>query len=95
MQALERARGFRADHVYGATIRSFAARLTARQIAALENDPGTSVAAPHVGGAAALYLSSHSATPAEVEGQLTIDAVATGTKSQDGRDIELVYAGRY
>ncbi len=56
---------------------------------------GTSMAAPHVGGTAALYLSSHATTPAGVEDQLKIDAVATGTKSKDGRDIRLVYAGRY
>lgn len=39
LQALERAHGFRADHAYSAALRGFAARLTARQIADLENDP--------------------------------------------------------
>lgn len=38
VQALERRDGFRADHVYSAAIRGFAARLTARQIADLQND---------------------------------------------------------
>jgi subtilisin family serine protease len=39
VQALENAHGFRSDFVYGAAIRGFAARLTARQIADLEDDP--------------------------------------------------------
>lgn len=39
VQALERASGFRAEHVYSAAVRGFAARMTARQIADLENDP--------------------------------------------------------
>jgi subtilisin family serine protease len=39
LQALERAHGFRADHAYSAALRGFAARLTAAQIADLENDP--------------------------------------------------------
>lgn len=57
---------------------------------------GTSMAAPHVGGTAALYLSSsEGASPADVESRLKSDAVLTGTKSKDGRDIQLVYAGRY
>lgn len=38
VQALERARGFSATHVYSASMRGFAARLTAAQIAALQND---------------------------------------------------------
>jgi len=38
VQALERSQGFRADYVYSAAIRGFAARLTARQIQALERD---------------------------------------------------------
>jgi subtilisin family serine protease len=39
VQSLEQRRGFRAEHVYSATIRGFSARLTARQIAELEDDP--------------------------------------------------------
>ena len=39
VQALEARGGFRADHVYSASIRGFAARLTAAQIQALEEDP--------------------------------------------------------
>jgi len=39
VQAMEAREGFRADHVYSAAVRGFAARLTARQIAALEDDP--------------------------------------------------------
>ena len=36
---LETRHGFRADHVYSAALRGFAARLNARHIAELENDP--------------------------------------------------------
>jgi subtilisin family serine protease len=57
---------------------------------------GTSMAAPHVGGAGALYLSSHAlADAAAVEGQLKADAVPTGTVSRDGASMKLVYAGVY
>ena len=38
VQELERGRGFRADHVYSRAVKGFAARLTAQQIADLEND---------------------------------------------------------
>jgi subtilisin family serine protease len=53
---------------------------------------GTSMAAPHVGGGAALYLSfsSHvSASSSKVEGALTGAAAKPGTKSKDGRTILL------
>lgn len=39
VQAIEARHGFRSDHVYSAGLRGFAARLTARQIDALENEP--------------------------------------------------------
>lgn len=39
VQQLERERGFRADHVYSAALKGFAARLTSAQIAALQADP--------------------------------------------------------
>ncbi|HYO15238.1 MAG TPA: S8 family serine peptidase [Thermoanaerobaculia bacterium] len=39
VQALERAHGFRSDHVYSATVRGFAALVTAEQIATLAGDP--------------------------------------------------------
>lgn len=39
VQALEARDGFRAEHVYSAALRGFAARLTAEQIRRLENDP--------------------------------------------------------
>ena len=57
---------------------------------------GTSMASPHVGGAAALYLSAHAAaTPAGVETQLKADSLATGTTSKDGRPVRLVYVRGY
>lgn len=39
VQELERGRGFRADFVYSRALKGFAARLSAQQIADLENDP--------------------------------------------------------
>jgi hypothetical protein len=38
-QAKEARDGFRAEHIYSHAIRGFSARLTADQIAALQNDP--------------------------------------------------------
>jgi len=49
---------------------------------------GTSMASPHVAGAAALFLSSNpTATPAQVEKVIKDNAVNTGTQSKDGRAI--------
>ncbi|MGH9673620.1 MAG: S8 family peptidase [Bryobacteraceae bacterium] len=57
---------------------------------------GTSMAAPHVGGTGALHLSSNTGkTAAQVEAQLKLNAVSTGTNSKDGGAIKLVYAGGY
>ncbi len=46
VQVLERVHGFRAEHVFSASIRGFAARLTARQIDALEHDPAVAYVEP-------------------------------------------------
>jgi len=58
---------------------------------------GTSMAAPHVGGAGALYLSSQppGTTAAAVETALKANAVSTSTSSKDGRQISLLYAGGF
>jgi subtilisin family serine protease len=57
---------------------------------------GVSQASPHVGGGAALYLSSHkSASPSRVETALKRAAKKPGTKSKNGRAILLEYVGRF
>jgi aqualysin 1 len=51
---------------------------------------GTSMAAPHVGGGGALYLSSNTgASAATVESALKSNAITPGTTSKDGRSILL------
>jgi subtilisin family serine protease len=57
---------------------------------------GTSMAAPHVAGGGALYLSSHpSASPGSVENALASAAVTTANKSKDGRTITREYVGGF
>lgn len=57
---------------------------------------GTSMAAPHAAGAAALFLSTHTTlTPDLVEAQLKADALATGTLSNGGEAIQLINVGGY
>jgi subtilisin family serine protease len=46
VQLIEARHGFRAEHVYGASIRGFSARLTARQIADVESDPTVAYVEP-------------------------------------------------
>jgi subtilisin family serine protease len=46
VQALERRDGFQAEHVFSNALRGFSARLTARQIADLENDPNVAYIEP-------------------------------------------------
>jgi subtilisin family serine protease len=57
---------------------------------------GTSMAAPHVGGGGALYLSSQtSASSPTVEVKLKSAAQKPGTKSKDGAEIVLEYVGGF
>ncbi len=57
---------------------------------------GTSMAAPHAGGAGALYLSQHASTsPLDVEKVLKATAVVPGTESQSGRLITRLYVGGF
>jgi subtilisin family serine protease len=57
---------------------------------------GTSMAAPHVGGGAALYLSSHTgASSSTVEAALKSTATRPGTTSKDGRTILLEDVGGF
>jgi subtilisin family serine protease len=54
---------------------------------------GTSMASPHVGGGGALWLSTHSGTPADVESAMKGAAQSTGTSSKDGTSIKREYVG--
>ena len=57
---------------------------------------GTSMASPHVAGAAALFLSNNpTATPAQVEAAIKAAAVSTGTTSKDGRAITRLQVGGF
>jgi subtilisin family serine protease len=57
---------------------------------------GTSMASPHVAGAAALFLSLHpTATPAQIERAIKDTAVPTGTQSKDGRSISRPNVGGF
>jgi aqualysin 1 len=57
---------------------------------------GTSMAAPHVGGGGALYLSGHpSASSLEVEAALKKAAVSPGSYSKDDRAITRLYVGGF
>jgi subtilisin family serine protease len=54
------------------------------------------MAAPHVGGGAALYLSTNTAaSPTRVEGALTSGATTTANTSKDGATIVREYVGGF
>jgi subtilisin family serine protease len=70
--------------------------LSTRKGGGITKKSGTSRAAPHVGGGAALYLSSHpGADPAATEGALKAAAARPGTTSKDGRDLLLEHIGEF
>jgi aqualysin 1 len=57
---------------------------------------GTSMAAPHAGGAGALYLSQHAGTsPLDIEKALKAAVVVPGTESKSGRLITRLYVGGF
>jgi subtilisin family serine protease len=56
---------------------------------------GTSMATPHGTGSAALYLSTHSGSPSQIESALKAAATNTGTRSKDGRAIARLYVGGF
>jgi subtilisin family serine protease len=70
--------------------------LSTRMGGGVTTKAGTSMSAAHVGGGAALYLSSRPSTsPASVESALTRDATRTRTESEDGTAIRLLDVSTY
>jgi subtilisin family serine protease len=73
--------------------------LSTKNKGGLSTMSGTSMAAAHVGGTAALHLSSNAgAAPAAVEDILKVDAARVQSeekRSKDGSRIKVVYAGDY
>jgi aqualysin 1 len=70
--------------------------LSTKQGGGTATKSGTSMASAHVGGGAALYLSSHpGASPTAVESALETDATGTGTTSEGGAAIERLDVSGY
>ena len=89
----------RSSSNYGACVDTWApgeSILSTRMGGGTTTMSGTSMAAPHVGGGAALYLSwNTSASPSAVEAALTSWAWAPSYLSKDGRSILLEYVGGF
>lgn len=102
VQVLEVSHGFRADHVYSHALRGFAARLTARQIDALEQSP--MVAYVEADGTMTAFAQTLPWGINRIEADLSSTPAGNGsgavthnpaTTSKDGDLIQIINAGKY